>query len=104
MDYHAVLKEWYWGVIYAALIAVAFAPTLLKTKCPTCKKRKLETVDIDQRTRETLQQREDAEFLTFYRCTACGARLMRERTAPYKDAGDARWNLAYDNAFTTIVS
>jgi hypothetical protein len=97
------LKEWYWGVIYAALIAVAFAPTLLKAKCPKCRKRKLETVDIDQRTREELQRREDAQFLTFYRCTACGARLMRQRTAPYQDASECRWKLAYESAFTTIA-
>lgn len=104
MNYHLVLKEWYWLVIYAALIAVAFAPTFLKTKCPSCRKRKLESVDIDQNTREDLQRREDVQFLTFFRCTACGARFMREKTAPYQDASDSRWNLAYERAFTTIAS
>lgn len=103
MDYRLVLKEWYWLVIWAALIAVAFAPTFLKAKCPTCKKRKLETIDLDQRTREDLQHQEHVEFLTFFRCTACGARLMREKTAPYQDASDPRWNLAYERALTTTV-
>jgi uncharacterized protein with PIN domain len=104
MDYHAVMKEWYWLVIYAALIAVAFAPTFLKARCPQCKKRKLETVDLDQRTREDIEHKEEVQYLTFFQCTACGARFLREKTAPYKDASDPRWNLAYDRAFTTIVS
>lgn len=103
MDYRLVLKEWYWLVIWAALIAVAFAPTFLKAKCPSCKKRKLETLDLDQRTREDLQSKEHVEFLTFFHCTACGARFMREKTAPYQDASDPRWNLAYERALTTTV-
>jgi len=98
------MKEWYWLVIFGALIAVAFVPSFLKAKCPNCKQRKLESVDLDAPIREELEQRESKPFLTFFRCTACGARLMRERTSPYQDASDARWDLAYDSAFKTVAS
>lgn len=101
--YHAAMKEWYWFVIFGAIFSMAFAPTFLKSKCPQCNKRKLETVDLDQRIREQLQEQEDKPFLTFYNCTACGARLLRERTSPFQDASDLRWNLAYDNAFATVA-
>lgn len=102
--YHAMAKEWYWFVIFGALIGIAFAPTFLKAKCPTCKKRKLETVDLEQSVREEIQEREDRPFLTFYKCTACGARLMRERSAAYEDASDIRWSIAYERAVRTIAS
>lgn len=102
--WHQMLKEWYWFVIWGALIAIGFAPEFFRAKCPKCKARQIESVDLDHKIREEIERREQRQFLTFFRCTACGARLLRERTSPYQDANDPRWNLAYDRAFTTRVS
>lgn len=104
MNYGLVLKEWYWLVIWGALVAVSFAPSLLKAKCPTCRKRKLESIALEQGIRQEIEDREGKPFLTFYQCAACGARVLKERSSPFKDASDARWNLAYERAYTTIAS
>lgn len=102
--YHAAMKEWYWFVILGALVAVAFCPTFLKEKCPRCKKRSLKTVDVDTEIRRQLEQQEQRAFLTFYRCTACSAKLVRERTAPHEDATEPRWAGAFDKARVTELS
>jgi hypothetical protein len=102
--WHAMLKEWYWFVIWGALIAVGFAPEFFRAKCPKCKGRHIEAVDLDQKVREEIERREQRAFLTFYRYSGCDTRLFRERTSPYQDATDPRWNLAYDRAFTTVAS
>ncbi len=101
--YHAIMKEWYWFVIVGAIVSMAFTPTFLKAKCPKCKKRNLRTVDLDQQTRVGIQDREKRAYLTFFRCNSCGARLMRELTAPYEDASDSRWNAAFERALVTIA-
>jgi hypothetical protein len=104
MDYGLVLKEWHWLVIWGSLVALSFTPAFLKAKCPTCKKRKLESISLEQRVREEIQAQEGKPFLSFYECKACGARVLRERSSGYKDASDARWNVAYERAYTTIAS
>src|SRR5262245_31265367 len=94
--YHQIMKEWYWLVIMAALVAVAFAPTFLKSKCPRCGKKKLISVDLDQLVREKLESANGNRlFLTFFRCENCLARVFRERTGPFEDASAAEWELAF---------
>jgi hypothetical protein len=92
----AMMKEWYWGVILAALIAVAFAPSFLKGKCPTCKKRGLRTVDADaatvQRVAESESKSAEARFTVYYRCDRCQARFKRLRTEPLQDASGSHYD------------
>ena len=95
---HQVLKEWYWLVIFAALVAVAFAPSFLKGKCPKCNKRKLVSVDLDSSIQEKIRNehgRGANSFFSFYWCSACGAKLYRDRSGPFQDASADRWETAF---------
>ena len=91
-----ILKEWYWLVIFAALVMVAFVPSFLKAKCPQCGKRKLTTVDVDEHVLSHLDQADHKPFLSFYLCEACQARFRRERAGPLKDASQSNWAMIFD--------
>ena len=95
----AMMKEWYWGVILLALIAVAFAPSFLKGKCPACKRRGLRSVDVDRTIVQQVADGEsrgaEARYTFYYRCDGCGARFKRVRTAPMEDASDSRYDLIF---------
>ncbi len=85
--WHQMAKEWYWFVIVGALVAVAFAPSFLKGKCPQCRKRGLVSVDLDQVGQEQLASF-GLSFPTLYNCRKCQARLYRERSGELKAADD----------------
>jgi transposase-like protein len=90
----AMLKEWYWIVIWGALIAVAFAPTFLKARCPGCKKRNMKTADVDQDVVREIEP-DAGGFLTFFRCGSCQAKFKRLRTGPFEDASDPKYERIY---------
>jgi hypothetical protein len=94
-----VLKEWYWLFIFAALVAVAFAPSFLKGKCPRCSKRKLVSFELDNHVRKSIEaEHANRQFLTFYTCHSCGAHLFRERTGPFEDALAAGLEKAFERS------
>lgn len=94
--WHQMAKEWYWFAIVGSIVALGWAPSFLKGKCPACKKRKLTSVIIDEQIRNELNtENTNKLFFTFYSCEACHARFYRERTGPLKDASDTRWERAF---------
>lgn len=101
--YKAAMKEWYWIVIVGAIIAVAFAPSILKTRCPACKKKALRSVEIDDAMRAQVQTPESNEFLVFFRCDKCGAKFKRDRTAPLEDASAPQFEQVYTAADAYLV-
>ena len=96
---HAMMKEWYWGVILLALIAVAFAPSFLKGKCPKCNKRAVRSVDADrtivQQVAAGESRSDEARYTFYFRCDHCQARFKRVRTAPMEDASDSRYDVVF---------
>ncbi len=85
------MSDWYWYVIVAALLAVAFAPSLLKGRCPGCGKRRLCSVDLDESLSSSLDEDDRKNFLSFYLCEACGRRWRRQRSQPLEDASGSKW-------------
>lgn len=88
--YQAMMKEWYWGVIIAALVAVAFCPSFLKGVCLSCKKRSVTSVDVDDGLIKNLKEAgvamdELPPFTMLYRCTKCGAKFKRVRSGPLEN-------------------
>jgi hypothetical protein len=82
----AIAKEWYWIVIFAALVLVAFAPSFLKGKCPACKRRSLKSIDVHPEMLAGIDGIDAAQYPSFFSCSACGARFKRFRSGPLQDA------------------
>ena len=98
MSIEPILKEWYWIVILAAIIMIAFAPSFLKGKCPNCGKRGLKSVDVDGRTLASLAEEDRQPYMSFHRCSACHSRFLRHKSAPLQDAGTDKWNIVFQNS------
>jgi hypothetical protein len=101
---HAMLKEWYWPVIIGALIAVAFAPSFLKSKCPACGKRKLRSFDFDNSAIAVSGFAKDdlPPFTIYYLCDGCHARLKRFRSGPLLEATDQHYDVIFDQEPRTV--
>jgi|SRR6185437_2275241 len=94
--WHQMAKEWYWFAIVGSIVALGWAPSFLKGKCPSCNKRKLTSVIIDEQTRGDLNvENANKLFLTFYACEACQSCFYRERTGQLQDASDAKWSSVF---------
>jgi hypothetical protein len=89
------MNEWTVAAIIGALVAIAFAPSYFRSKCPACKKRKLTSVIPDEVASLRLKEIDDRKFLSFYVCEACGAKYLRERSGPYQDASHESWDFVY---------
>ena len=86
-----MLKEWYWGVIMLALVAVAFAPSFLKALCPQCKKRALRSVDLPDGASDSFAASGIEPFTTFYLCDHCAGKFKRVGSGPLEEASQTRF-------------
>src|SRR5579883_298996 len=93
--FQQMAKEWYWLVILGGLVAVAFVPSFLKGKCPSCGKRNLCSVELNEQAPEQLGSKYAGPFMLFYQCQACYRRFKRVRTGPLEDASDACWDVVF---------
>jgi hypothetical protein len=91
----AMMKEWYWPVIVLAIVMMAFAPSFLKGRCPSCKKRALRSVDVDDKVLSELNAADAQNFTMFYRCDNCQSRFKRVRSGPLEDAADPRFERVF---------
>jgi hypothetical protein len=69
------MKDFHWIIVFAAILITPFLPALLRSKCPGCKKRKLQSLD-------TVKVHADGEsarftYVTLYRCDSCGGCFKR---------------------------
>ncbi len=72
-----IMKDSYMIFVLLAVMITPFLPQLLKAKCPTCAKRKLETLD-----NETTLSQEEGKYITYFNCKACQVRFKREKSGP----------------------
>ena len=93
----AIAKEWYWIVIFLALVLVAFAPTFLKMRCPSCRKRKLNSVELPENASPELANLKE-QFVTFFDCGSCQGRFKRLRSGPLEDASAAEYEAIFHGA------
>lgn len=73
------MKDSYMIIAILAVMLTPFFPVLLKSKCPNCKKRKLEHL-------ETIsgESTKGATYTTYYHCHNCDAQFQREKSGPLK--------------------
>jgi hypothetical protein len=98
----AMLKEWYWVVIFLSIVLMAFCPSFLKGKCPSCKKRALRSVDVDNHVLAELNLADAQNFTMFYRCDKCHCRLKRLRSGPLEDAADPSFERVFGGGRQTV--
>lgn len=92
------MKDWHWIFIFAAILITPLLPSILKEKCPSCKRRKLQSL-------ETLKLlSEDAPngyaYITFYRCEKCLDYFKRNRSAPLERSSKEEYKLLSEAAVT----
>lgn len=75
------MKDSYMLLVLLIVMLSPMLPAMLKSKCPVCKKRKLEhleTVNSDASGKST--------FITYYLCHNCKQKFEREKSGPLKQS------------------
>jgi len=76
------MKDSYMIFVILAVLFTPFLPLVLKGKCPSCGKRKLEKLGT-----EVLEAPDSAKtFVTRYRCHACLKHFQQEKTGQLKES------------------
>lgn len=73
------MKDNYMIFVLLAVMLTPLFPVLLKSKCPSCKKRKLEHLET-----VTQEIKNKATFITYYVCHHCKQQFLRVKSGPLK--------------------
>jgi transposase-like protein len=73
------MKDSHMLFVLLAILVTPFLPFILKGKCPSCAKRKLESLEQPP---AGFQSAEPNPFLSYYRCKNCRTQFVRERSGP----------------------
>lgn len=94
----AVVKDWHWFFIFAAILITPLLPVILREKCPACKRRKLQSFD----TLKLLSEEGPSaySYLTFFRCDKCKSVYKRNRTKPLEPSSQEEYKLLSEAAIT----
>lgn len=71
------MKDGFMILVLFLVMLSPFFPILLKSKCPLCRKRKLEHLDTEKTAGE-----KGNTFITFYHCHACDTDFQQEKSGP----------------------
>lgn len=74
-----LFRDGFMILVLLAVMLTPFFPILLKSKCPLCRKRKLEHLDT-----EKSEGTRGNTFITFYRCHNCRTEFQQEKSGPLK--------------------
>lgn len=90
------MKDWHWFLILGSVMITPFLPLLLKSKCMSCGKRKLQSID----TLRLCPEGGDGSptYLTFYKCDHCGQHFKRNRTGAYETSSREEFNMTSEAA------
>ncbi|MCW5821737.1 MAG: hypothetical protein KIT34_02980 [Cyanobacteria bacterium TGS_CYA1] len=76
------MKDSYMIFVILAVLATPLLPLFLRSKCPSCGKRKLEKMGT-----ETIESAElNKTYITKYRCHACLKHFEQEKSGQLKEA------------------
>lgn len=75
------MKDSYMIFVLLAVMITPFLPQLLKGKCPSCGKRKLEALD------SAPDGAEETPFLSYHACKNCLTNFRREKSGPLQAMG-----------------
>lgn len=73
-------KDSYMYIVILLVMLTPLFPVLLKSKCPACRKRKLEHLD----TVNSKSALGAVTYITHYVCHNCSTRFEREKSGPLK--------------------
>ncbi len=88
------MKDWHWFVVFAVILITPFLPSILKSKCPGCRKRKIEKLD-------TLRVRDEGDgftYLTFYHCNACNGFFKQVRSGTLESSSAEEYKITQEAA------
>lgn len=71
------MKDGFMILVLILVMITPMFPFLLKSKCPNCKKRKLEHLDTEQRG-----DGKKRTYITNYHCHACGEDFEQNKSGP----------------------
>lgn len=86
------MKDWHWFVVFAVILITPFLPSILKSKCPSCSKRKIEKLN-------TLRVRQEGDaftYLTFYRCHACDGYFKQVRSGSLETSSGDEYKITQE--------
>ena len=73
------MKDSYMVFVLFAVLITPFLPQLLKAKCPSSNKRKLDSVESPASADKAADEQ---RFVTYFKCKACDADFSREKSGP----------------------
>jgi len=90
------MKDLHWVFIFAAILITPFLPALIRSKCPGCGKRNLQSLD-------TLKLHADAPaspytYITLYRCDKCGKLFKRTKSGSLQESTAEEHNMIAEAA------
>lgn len=92
----AAMKDLHWLFIFAAIFITPLLPALIRSKCPGCRKRGLQSL-------ETLKLHAEAEasrftYVTLYRCEKCGGLFKRTKSGSLENSSSDEHNIMAEAA------
>jgi len=78
------MQDAHWFFIFAAILITPFLPGLLRSKCPKCKKRKMQSLDTVKIRSEDSPSH--FTYVTLYRCDACRGLFKRTKSGSLMDS------------------
>ncbi|HEY9776862.1 MAG TPA: hypothetical protein V6C81_24070 [Planktothrix sp.] len=90
------MKDLHWVFIFAAILITPFLPSLLRSKCPGCGKRRLQSLD----TVRIMAESEESGFtyVTLYRCDKCAGRFKRTKSGDLETSTSDEHNMLNEAA------
>jgi len=80
------MKDFHWFIVLGAVLITPFLPALLRGKCPSCKKRKLQSLDTLKIHAE--QEASQFTYITLYKCDACKALFKRNKSGALETSSE----------------
>lgn len=86
------MKDWHWFVVFAVILITPFLPSILKSKCPGCSKRKIEKLN----TLRVMQEGDTYTYLTFYHCHACNGFFKQVRSGSFETSSGDEYKITQE--------
>lgn len=71
------MKDLHWILVFGSILITPFLPALLRAKCPSCRKRKLQSLDTLRVP--SVDEKSGFTFIALYKCDFCEELFKKEK-------------------------
>lgn len=79
------MKDFHWFIILGSILITPLLPYLLKARCPSCRKRKMQSLDT---VKQTDGDTGLTTYVTLHKCDHCQTLFRQEKSGPLTPASE----------------